>query len=269
MKIFFAVLAIFVLVIAGCDDSTPDNGDDVSFESFSSPSIYVDNNSNERLIAFKGYLNPNNLISGIPANVANHGLQKNPSLFTTTGDFVLILITEAEYNKNKVNPASATVFTEIYAFYNHEAANNNRVQISSKLGGIGRIILTNTTNWNIEIRQDSPSGEVLGYVAPQTVNKELRVAAPGEYSLYPVFKRYTPSEKELYTVVPTYTSGNNQGEPYMMAFTLSTTDAAIAWDLSEVANAYNFNTSFGSFYLTIQNNYEPQRNIELTIRSLK
>jgi len=87
----FALIAGLIFGFAGCkDDGTnpgsppvisPDPEDEnpdsetnqesepVSFDSFLSPSIYVDNNSDERLVAFKGSLNLNNLISGIaPGN---------------------------------------------------------------------------------------------------------------------------------------------------------------------------------------------------------
>jgi len=263
---FSALLLILGLILgfAGCPDPNAGDGKDgkddvtVSFESFSPPSIYVDNKSGERLVAFKGSLNPNYLISGIPAYATNHGLAKtssvNSSLFTTTGDFALILITEDEYNKNKANIGAAPVFAEIYAFYNNEATNNNRFQISSKSGGTGRITLNNPTSWNIEIRRDGPTGEVMGYVASQMTNTVLRVNAPDDYALYPVFKRYIPSDKEIYEVVPKYTSGALTGKPYAKDFALTTADGTSSWNLSEVAEKVNFTLSSGSFYLRIVNN---------------
>jgi hypothetical protein len=264
----FSVLLLvmgLVLGLMGCpadggddNDGGNDGGASVSFTSFSPPSIYVDNKSGERLVAFKGSLNPNTLISGIPAYATNHGLAKsnsvNNSLFTTTGDFALVLITEAEYNKNKANLGGAAVFAEIYAFYNHEATNNNRFQISSKSGGTGRITLKNPTSWNIEIRRDGPTGEVLGYVSSQMTNTVLRVNAPDDYSLYPVFKRYIPTDKEIYEVVPKYTSGALNGKPYAKDFALTTADGTSTWNLSEVAEKANFSLSSGSFYLRIINN---------------
>ncbi|MDR2731581.1 MAG: hypothetical protein LBB81_11890 [Treponema sp.] len=258
---FSALVLIVGLVfgLTGCDDDpNKGKGTTVSFESFSPPSIYVDNKSGERLIAFKGSLNPNNLISGIPAYATNHGLAKtssvNNTLFTTTGDFALILITEAQYNQNKNNLASAAVFAEIYAFYNHEATNNNRFQISSKSGGSGRITLNNPTNWNIEIRKDGPTGEVLGYVAAQMTNTVLRVNAPDDYRLYPVFKRYVASEKEIYETVPKYTEGALTGQPYAKNFSLETANGTSSWNLGELSGLVNMSLSSGSFYLKVNNN---------------
>jgi len=256
LKFSVLLLAIgLVLGLASCeDDNENEKGTKepiVSFESFSSPSIIVNNMSDTRLVAFKGALNPNNLISGIPAYADNHGLAKSDALFSSTGDFLLILITEDQYNQNKTNLGAAKVFTEIYAFYNHEMTNNTRYQISSLLGGSGRIILNNSTNWNIEIHKDGTAGEVIGYAAPQASNKILWVKAPYDYILYPVFKRYFPSAGEIYTIIPMYTSGPLTGKTYSKNFTLSTADSTANWDLAEAAN---FTLTLGCFYLRIVNN---------------
>jgi len=252
-KLCVLVLIVgLVMSFVGCND---EGGKDstVSFESFSPPSIYVDNKSGERLVAYKGSLNPNYLISGIPPFATNHGLAKNNSLFNATGDFALILITEDQYNKNKNNIAAAVVFAEIYAFYNHEATNNNRFQISSKSGGSGRITLNNPTNWNIEIRKDGPTGEVLGYVAAQMTNTVLRVNAPDDYRLYPIFKRYVASDKEIYDAIPRYTTGDLTGQPYAKNFTLETANGTDSWNLGTLSGLVNMSLSSGSFYLRLNN----------------
>jgi hypothetical protein len=237
--------------------SAPVTVEEVSFESFSLSSIYVDNKSGERLVAFKNTLSLSTLISGIPAYAYNHGLAKsnsvNNSLFITTGDFVLILITEAQYNQNKNNLAAAAVFAELYAFYNHETANNNSFQISSRSGGTGSIVVTNPTSRNIEIRKNGPTGEVLGYVLAHTVNKVIWLNTPDTYDLYPVFKKYVPGEKEIFTIVPMYTSGALERKPYSKDFALSAADSTASWNLSELKEL-DFTLTSGSFFLRIVNN---------------
>jgi hypothetical protein len=163
------------------------------------------------------------------------------------------LVTETEYKKNKSNIASAPIFAQIYAFYNNEADNNNVFQISSKAGGAGRITLNNPTPWNIEIRKDGPTGEVLGYVAAQMQNTALRLEIPGDYDLFPVFKRYNSYEKEIFEVVPKYTTGNELliGKPYMQPFSLG--EATQSWNFNELASSLNFAMSSGGFYLRVQN----------------
>jgi hypothetical protein len=267
---FSALVLILGLVfgLVGCDgndnqndnnNNNQNNDDDeiiVSFESFSPPSIYVDNNTGEKLVAFKNSLNPNYLISGIPANAAKHGLAKNGSLFSTTGDFALVLITEEEFENNKTNLVNASIFTVLYAFYNHETINNNSYNISSQSEGSGRITLTNQTDWNIEIRKDAPGGEVIGYIAPQTVNMVLRVKAPGDYSLYPVLKKYytekeSPEYNIIFEAVPIYASYPIIA--YSKDFALTTADGTASWNLSEINNKNAFRLISGGFFLKIDN----------------
>jgi hypothetical protein len=252
---FFVFFLAAALVLMACQNPAGDDEDGsggVNFTSHTPPSIWVDNNSSQRLVAFKGSVNTNTLIGGIPANASQHGLAKD--LFTQTGDFALVLITEAEYNRTKNNLSQAVEFTRVYAFYNHEATNNNVFAISGKSGGTGRITLNNTTGFNIEIRKDGPTGEVLGYVASQMTNTILRVEAPGDYSLYPVFKKYNTIDREIYSTVPKYQSGALTGKPYAKDFALPQSDTAVTWSLSEVADNVNMTLSSGSFFFRIQNN---------------
>lgn len=254
LKISALVLAVGLLIgLAGCPTEAKDDGKGVSYESFAPRSIWVENKTGEKLVAFKGSLNPNNLISGIPAYATNHGLKKDAKLFNKTGDFALIMITESEYNKNKKSIESAPIFAQIYAFYNNEADNNNVFQISSKAGGAGRIILNNPTPWNIEIRKDGPTGEVVGYVAAQMTNTALRLEIPDDYNLFPVFKRFNPNDKEIFEVVPKYTTGHELliGRPFMQSFALN--EAPQTWNFNELASNLNFSMSSGGFYLRIQN----------------
>jgi len=258
-------LAVFLLAVglifglAGCpeeekDDEKGNDGTSVSFQSFAPYAILVENKTGERLVAYKGSLNPNNLIGGIPAYATNHGLEKKSSLFTGPGDFALILIKEAEYNSKKNNISSADVFATIYAFYNHEATNNNVFQISGKAGGAGRIILNNPTPWNVEIRKDGPTGEILGYVSAQLTGTVLRLAIPDDYNLFPVFKRYNYTDKEIYEIVPKYTTGNELliGRPYMQSFALSN-ESPQTWNFNDLASTLNFSMSSGGIYIRVQN----------------
>jgi hypothetical protein len=120
---FWVLLLAVALALgfAGCavdDDGGGDNtgGGNVEFQSFTPPSIFVENLTGEKLVAFKGTLGPNYLISGIPAYSGQHGLKKDTALFNTTGTFIMLLITEAEYNAKKNNLGSSTVFARIFAF---------------------------------------------------------------------------------------------------------------------------------------------------------
>jgi hypothetical protein len=232
------LVAGLVLRFTSCDS---EKEADISFQSFSPASVYIDNNTIEKLIAFKDKISLNNLISGIPSYALNHGLKKDAALFNITGPFALIFITEEQYNKNKANLENAVVFARLFAFYHTEATVNSRYQISSKAGGTGRIILNNPTSKNVIIRMNGPTGEILGYVPPYIINMPLCVQAPDIYSLYPVITYYSPVTGELYSVIPTYASGELEGLPYVKLIALSTADAVVSWNLGGIINETDFN----------------------------
>jgi hypothetical protein len=91
-----AIVLTFALILAGCnspDDQDPDTNGGPDFTShLSNYSILIRNNTNERLVAFKGELKAETLIGGIPALAQNHGLPRDPALFNKTGDFPCFFI---------------------------------------------------------------------------------------------------------------------------------------------------------------------------------
>jgi len=258
----FSVLLLaagLVFGLAGCPTDPDDGGGGVSFQNFAPPSIRVENLTGERLVAFKGSLSPNTLISGIPAYAANHGLRKDAELFNTTGAFIMLLLTESQYkaNKNNLGALNNQVFARIYAFYNHTATNNNVFQISSKIGGEGRLTIINPTNYNVEIRKDGITGEILGFAAAQmTSGNIIYLHAPESYDIYPVFKFYSPVDKEFFSVVPKYTTSSNPnliGKPYMETYGFAGNELIHTLDLANIENQGDFNLSSGSVYLRITN----------------
>jgi hypothetical protein len=264
LLVFGLLFGVFALT--GCDlfnggDDDGDKKDDpkntVSFENFASPSIRVENLTGERLIAFKGSLSPNTLISGIPAYESMQGLKKDPALFYETGAFVLLLITEEQYNSNKNNLGALNnqVFARIFAFYNHSATNANIFQISSKIGGEGRLTVSNPTSFNVEIRKDGPTGEILGYAAAgMTSGNVIYLQSPASYDIYPVFKFYNPVDKELYSVTPKYTTGTLIGKPFMQTLGFAAGNNTRTLNIDDVNGAGTFNLSSGSVYFRITNN---------------
>jgi hypothetical protein len=260
------VLFLLVLALGSCDlhsDEQDDPGGDSggnsagdtpSFEPFVPPSIIVDNQRAERLVAFKGSLNPKYLISGIPAYATNHGLKKDPVLFNATDSFILLLITEEQYNANKNNLGVLENATcaKIFAFYNNSGTNNNHFEISSKIGGNGRLTISNPTQFNVEIRSGGPTGEILGYAPAQmTLGTVLYLNIPNNYDIYPVFKFFNPNDGELYSVIPKFSEGEMAGKPYVKPITLINT---ANFNLNEVYDQSAFNLSSGGVYIRVTNN---------------
>ena len=264
---FFAAVAAAALLLTACPNmaSNKENGkkqdhsspvpfnpghttSGVSFESFSSRSVSVKNNTGERLVAFKGSIEPASLISGVPAHASNHGLKKDPALFSETGDFALLFLTEKVYNENKDNLAAVKnqPFASIYAFYNKTGSNDLVYNISSNSGGKAKLTLNNNSPFNVEIRCNSPEGEVLGYVGAYMMLTTINMQ-PGDYMLYPVFKKFMPRDNEIYSQIPQMKA---TGKPYVKS--LGITDAA-SWDVGSLWDASKLNLSAGGFYITINN----------------
>lgn len=254
-KYFYFVLVMFMTLFFSCKFDLGKNSDKkneeplVSFENFSTRSVSVKNNTAEKLVAFKGTIELSTLISGVPAHASNHGLKLDPSLFSETGDFALQFITEETFNKNKDNLQAVqnSPFASIYAFYNKSGTNDQVYTISSKSGGRLKFTLHNNSAFNVEIRLNSPEGEVLGYVGAYTANTVLNVEA-GDYVLYPVFKKYIAREKEIYSVVPKFTLSK---KPFYRDFAI--TDSSTVWNVGELWKPSELNLSSGGFYLTINN----------------
>jgi hypothetical protein len=256
----FLVLAAAAALVGSCslttgsDDDNPDTVNGVDYSNFSPASIFVRNNTGKRLVAFKGSLSENNLISGIPATTGNHGLKPVERLFQTSSDFALTLITEEQYRdyKSNLNALENTPFARLYAFYNRDGTNDNVYEISSKIGGSRSLILNNITNYNVEIHRNSPTGEVLGYVAANTVQTRLFLQPDQEgYMLFPVFRKYIRKDNEIYSTIPTFITGSLANKPYFDVFVLD--DADESWNLTELFTQDSFNLTTGGARLVIHN----------------
>jgi hypothetical protein len=209
----------------------------------------VRNNTSKRLVAFKSEPRAENLLGGIPANATQHGLKKNSALFTSSGDFPLVLITEEEYNANKSNLTALTntPFTRVWAFYNAGSVNETVYEISNALGGSNRLLIQNGTAMNVELRLNGIMGETVGYAASGMYNTTINMLT-GDYLLFPVFKKYNSVKNEVITVYPKRTNDNSAMRT-QIAFDTGTTE--ISLDVEDYLK--NQTLSTGSAWLIIDN----------------
>jgi hypothetical protein len=258
MKQFLTIAAVLAAFLAlSCQVNV--NGDDnntqtpaaVDFSSHNSDySIIVKNNTSKRLVAFKGELRTDAIIGGIPAGGSNHYLPKTTSLFSGTDGFVLILLTEEQYEANKTNLSSQTntPFTRIFAFYNAQGTNESVYEISGRLGGNRTITINNSlTGYDVEIRLNGIYGETLGYARAGMLNTRLYVG-DGDYYLFPVLVKYAAAKNEIITVYPKESNGNAKYDQ----FALDDTDPArsITIDQGYLAGT---NYSTGTAWLIVEN----------------
>jgi hypothetical protein len=206
-----AILGMVALVCSCVVDSTePETGTgEPDFLPHTTDySILVRNNTGENLVAFKGDLQANRLIGGIPAHAQNHGLPKNLELFDKTEDFPLILLTKTQYEANKSNLQSQKnyAFTRVYVFYNKSGDNTVVYELAEGLGGNNALTIVNPSTLNVELRVGGPAGETLGY-APAGITETVLKVNDGNYLIYPVFKRYNRTRDVVDTVYPKGGSG--------------------------------------------------------------
>ena len=208
---------------SGSKDDTDKPSEQVSgvdYENYSTSDyvVKVKNNTSKKLVVFKGEPSADTLMGGVPANATNHGLKKNSSMFSNSSDFVLFFVTEEDYTANKDNLSNLKTkpFARLYAYYNTNAANNFVYEVSSIIGGTGKIRLNNSTPYTVELRMNGIHGEVVGYAGSNTIGTELYVN-PGDYYLYPVFRKFDDRLGEIVSVYPKYQTGAGAGKPFVTA----------------------------------------------------
>jgi len=175
--------------------------------------------------------------------------QKKSSLFTGSSDFTLFVVTEDDYIKYKKNgdfsALSNTPFARLYAYYNENSPNQILYDISSVMGGSSTITLQNNTQYNVELRKDSVYGETIGYTAAGTLNTTFYVEK-GDYSIFPVFRKYDKRMNEIVTVYPK----DSNGYPCIEFFNLA--DKA-NYELNALNWSTNVNFAASSAFICINN----------------
>jgi hypothetical protein len=145
-------------------------------------------------------------------------------------------------------------FTRIYAFFNINSPNPIIHRISGVLGGNKRIVLQNSTRYNVELRNNSPyTGETIGYGGAQSYNTTFFVN-DGNYTIFPVFRRFNTVINEIVTAYPEYPSTSPMaGRVRMIEFSLddSLNEATINASLFV---GTGIPMTAGAAFLTIQNN---------------
>jgi hypothetical protein len=251
--VIFTFILTAAIMVFSCDDGS--GGGDKGkpdFESHNTDySILIRNNTNERLVAFKGELKAEALVGGIPAHAQNHGMPKNLTLFDKTEDFPLIILTEAQYNENKDNLSSLrnTPFTRVYVFYNKSGDNTVLYEIAEGLGGTNSLEIVNASNSiNVELRVNGVAGETLGY-APAGILRTTLKLQDGDFNIFPVFKRHNRTRDVVETVYPKGT-GSNYAWFQSYSFGEGTTSASMS--LKELLQSTTFTSAAAWVYVNNQ-----------------
>ena len=249
-----AIVGMVTLVYSCVVDSTETDTTGTGAPDFSSHntdySILVRNNTGERLVAFKGELQADKLVGGIPAHAQNHGLPGSPALFDKTEDFPLILLTEAQYNANKSNLQSQrnTPFTRVYVFYNKNGTNDAHYEIAAGLGGNNTLtVILPSMNTNVEIRVGGVAGETIGYAPLGMLTTDLKLEN-GDYNLFPVFVRYNRNRDVVEKVYPKNAAGTYN---WFFPLTFDGTNSPQTMNLADVLRGLSM--SSGAAWVVVDN----------------
>jgi len=251
-----SVIAFIFGLILGCyaDDSSPSTTGNVDYTSHNTDySILIRNNTSERLVAFKGELKAETLIGSIPTKTKDHGLPKNPALFDKTEDFLLILLTEAQYNAYKSNLGLLrnTPFTQVYVSYKQGGSNSTLYEIAGCLGGSNGLVISNSSSVNVELRVNSVAGEILGFVPAATFNTIFNLQ-DGKYTIFPIFKRYNQFRDTVETVYPKEPDSDNA---WFKEITVSGGETC-NWNLEDLLQSTTFTSGVAWVYIENQTSGE-------------
>ena len=262
-----ALAAVLMLFLAGCtmgtgggngskddldDKKETESASGVDYEDYSTSDyvVKVKNNTTKSLVVFKGEPSAANLMGGVPASATNHGLKKNNNLFSDSSDFVLFFVTEEDYlaHKDNLSNLKTKPFARLYAYYNKNAENKIVYSVSNDMGGAGKLNLNNNTPYNVELRKDSIYGEVIGYTSARTINTTFSVQ-PGDYYIFPVFRKFDKTLNEIVTVYPK----DEDGDAYVEVLNI-TDSKAMELNASEWSENVTFTSGYA--YLRIKNESE-------------
>ncbi len=223
--VMFWCLFIFIFSTISCDMLSNGKAEDeetgIDYESYSDYALIVKNNAQKNMVLFKGEPSANQLLGGVRAGSTTK-LKNNTSIFSESTDYVVYVVTEENYNAHKDNLSALnnSPYCTFYAVYNKGMVNTNTYQISNILGGIYSITINNGTNYNVELRNKSESGETIGFILANTYEQKIYLPAD-KYVIFPVFRKYDKRSGEILSAYPTYKSGDLAGERKSFDITLN------------------------------------------------
>lgn len=208
-------LLVMCLVVVGCDNLLNDKKNDetgIDYESYSDYALIVKNNAQKNMVLFKGEPSANQLLGGVRAGSTTK-LKNNTLIFSESTDYVVYVVTEENYNayKDNLKVLDNSPYCTFYTVYNKEMLNENVYEISKLMNGLCSITIQNMTSYNVELRNNGPQGEILGFVLANTLEQKFHLDE-GHYNIYPVFRKYDKRTREILSTYPTYSENAEEEE---------------------------------------------------------
>jgi len=227
MKLFskmgMALLVMAMIAFPSCDtngDTYVGSGVDFTNHPASNAAFFVENQTNERLVAFAGSISMENLLGGIPARSGEHGIRRNQDIFNQTRALVVVLVTEEQFvaNRNNLSVLNNAPFARIFALYHHnhpEGVTPARYTIIGAIGGRNNLVVQNPTGFDVDLRVGGPLGQSIGFI-PARMSTTINVV-DGDMDVFPVFVVFNPVTSTLSHIFPILPGRH----PYFRAFSFS------------------------------------------------
>jgi len=209
--------------------------------------IWVSNNTPYRLVALWGSLTLDKLLGGIPANISDFALWRNPAILNRTQSSIMFLVKYEDFKTHRNNLSAAPVFTAVLVAYTHGIDNPQRHEISGAIGGANRLIIVNSTEFDAEIRRGGVSGEILA-VAPRGLQSITIPIHDGSHHLFVVFRIFVPSRNVVTSHVPRRADGRPWSSYFAFTQNLSQTQVL---NIAEALD--NLEISLGAAWIQISN----------------
>jgi hypothetical protein len=206
MKKFIAALAIFALILTGCDDGNKETEQDngINWNNEPNGTLEVSNNSLKDVVLFRGIPAAANILGGVRASTEkNFDVSKITDDFETGGYMILAGITLDEYNNYKSNLSIADV--RYSALITYGQGSRFRAEISNESFGDYCFKVNNNGRTGIELRKDSPDGEKIGYVPVLASNYTIYAASSNEIIVFPEYVYFDNDTKSLVSITPSDT----------------------------------------------------------------
>jgi len=204
-----AFLAMIAMIFTSCEQNAgsrnrPNNGGfGVNFMSHPSATAVfsIHNETPFSLVAFRDNVSLANLLGGIPVGSQNHGIWRNPALFSEAGGaFTVVFVTYEQFlvNRDNLNVLNNTPFTRIFHVYTTAP---RTFTISGMLGGQNDLVVQNQTDFGVELRIGGVSGSTLSFI-PAGITTTTISVADVDFSIFPVFVTFNPVNGIVTSIFP-------------------------------------------------------------------
>jgi hypothetical protein len=205
--LYYVVLLLaagLLMGLAGCgDDDAAIDELGIDWTGNPNGTLTVINNSAVDMVVFIGQnITLNGLLGGVRAgSTLTMDVSTKVPDFQAGGFMIIRAIRLDEFRANRSNPALARIDYSAMATYG--AGKKYRAELRGTSEGQFSYIVHNRTEYGLELRENSPDGEKLGYLSPRQVRRSMFSPTSQPITIFPVYVAYNVRSQTIVTFAPT------------------------------------------------------------------